>query len=92
MIEYLMLDKVNDSSAQAQRLADLLKADLEKLFVVNLIAYNETQGFRSSPPAVINNFKKILEREGVEVVQRFKLGQDIDGACGQLAGNGKKEI
>lgn len=85
MIEYLMLDKVNDSSAQAQKLADLLKSSLEKLFVVNLISYNETQKFRTSPPAVIANFKKILEREGVETVQRFKFGRDVQGACGQLA-------
>lgn len=85
MIEYLMLDKVNDSSAQAQKLADMLKASLKKLFVVNLISYNETQKFRTSPPAVIANFKKILEREGVEVVQRFKFGRDVQGACGQLA-------
>lgn len=85
MIEYLMLDKINDSSAQAQKLADLLKASLGKLFVVNLISYNETQNFRTSPPAVIANFKKILEREGVETVQRFKFGRDVQGACGQLA-------
>jgi 23S rRNA (adenine2503-C2)-methyltransferase len=85
MIEYLMLDKVNDSSAQAQKLADLLKANLEKLFMVNLISYNETQNFRTSPAAVISNFKKILEREGVETVQRFKFGRDVQGACGQLA-------
>lgn len=88
MIEYLMLDKINDSSAQAQRLADLLKASLGKLFVVNLISYNETQNFRTSPPAVITNFKKILEREGVETVQRFKFGRDVQGACGQLARHG----
>ncbi|MDD4902525.1 MAG: 23S rRNA (adenine(2503)-C(2))-methyltransferase RlmN [Patescibacteria group bacterium] len=86
MIEYLMLDKVNDSSAQAQKLADLLKVHLGKLFMVNLISYNETQKYRTSPSAVINNFKKILEREGVEVVQRFKFGRDVQGACGQLAG------
>jgi 23S rRNA (adenine2503-C2)-methyltransferase len=87
MIEYLMLDKVNDSSAQAQRLADLLKMNLERLFMVNLISYNETQKFRTSPDAVINNFRKILEREGIEVVQRFKFGRDVSGACGQLTKN-----
>jgi len=89
MIEYLMLDKVNDSSAQAQKLADLLKASLGRLFMVNLISYNETQNFKTSPNAVINNFKKILEREGVEVAQRFKFGRDVQGACGQLASKKK---
>lgn len=85
MIEYLMLDKVNDSSAQAQQLAILLKVSLGRLFMVNLISYNETQKYRTSPSEVISNFKKILEREGIEVVQRFKFGRDVQGACGQLA-------
>jgi len=89
MIEYLMLDKVNDSSAQAQKLADLLKANLGRLFMVNLISYNETQNFKTSPNAVINNFKNILEREGVEVAQRFKFGRDVQGACGQLVSKKK---
>jgi 23S rRNA (adenine2503-C2)-methyltransferase len=90
MIEYLLLDKVNDSSAQAQKLADLLKMHLGRLFMVNLISYNETQKYRTSPNAVINNFKKILEREGIEVVQRFKFGREVSGACGQLAGGKEK--
>jgi 23S rRNA (adenine2503-C2)-methyltransferase len=87
MIEYLMLDRVNDSSAQAKELAVLLKENLGRLFMVNLISYNETQKFRTSPPAVISEFKKILEKEGIETVQRFKLGRDIQGACGQLTKN-----
>ncbi len=90
MIEYLMLDKVNDSSAQAQKLADLLKVHLGRLFMVNLISYNETQKYRTSPPAVINNFRKILEREGIETSQRFKFGRDVQAACGQLAGGKEK--
>jgi|WetSurMetagenome_2_1015567.scaffolds.fasta_scaffold10148_5 23S rRNA (adenine2503-C2)-methyltransferase len=86
MIEYLMLDRVNDSPAQAKELAVLLKENLGRLFMVNLISYNETQKYRTSPPAVITEFKKILEKEGIETVQRFKLGRDVQGACGQLAG------
>jgi 23S rRNA (adenine2503-C2)-methyltransferase len=86
MIEYLMLDGVNDSPTQAEQLAVLLKENLGRLFVVNLISYNETHKFRTSSLARIDGFKKILEREGVETVQRFKFGRDVQGACGQLAG------
>jgi len=85
MIEYIMLNDVNDSEAQAKELAQLLKKYLGRLFVVNLISYNDTQNFRSSSPEAINNFKKVLDREGLEVVQRYKFGRDIKGACGQLA-------
>ncbi|HTW96339.1 MAG TPA: 23S rRNA (adenine(2503)-C(2))-methyltransferase RlmN, partial [Candidatus Methylomirabilis sp.] len=75
MIEYLMLDGVNDSSEQAKKLAALLKKDLGRLFMVNLISYNETQKYKTSTPAAIKNFKKILEQEGIETVQRFKFGR-----------------
>jgi 23S rRNA (adenine2503-C2)-methyltransferase len=89
MIEYLMLDGVNDSERQAKELAVLLREKLGRLFVVNLISYNETQKYRTSSPETISNFRKVLEKEGIEVVQRFKFGRDIQGACGQLTRNDK---
>jgi 23S rRNA (adenine2503-C2)-methyltransferase len=89
MIEYLMLDGINDSEKQAKELAGLLREKLGRLFVVNLISYNETQKFRTSSPETISNFRKVLENEGIEVVQRFKFGREIQGACGQLSINAK---
>lgn len=85
MIEYLMLKGVNDREEQASKLAKSLKDNLGSLFVVNLISYNSTKKYESSSPATIARFKNILLRESIEVVQRHKLGRDVEGACGQLS-------
>ncbi len=86
MIEYVMLRDINDSQDMARELANLLKDNLKHLFFVNLINYNETGKFKSSYPDQIGKFKRILENENITVVERYKFGQNIKGACGQLAG------
>jgi 23S rRNA (adenine2503-C2)-methyltransferase len=82
MFEYLMIKGVNDSVKHAQALAALMK---NRLCVVNLIQYNPTNKFIPSPYKQMNYFKSILEKEGVNTTMRYKFGQDIKGACGQLA-------
>jgi 23S rRNA (adenine2503-C2)-methyltransferase len=82
MFEYVMINKVNDSEKEAKELAKLMK---KPLYFVNLITYNPTGDFKPSPAATVKRFKEILEREGVAVTQRYRFGQDIEGACGQLA-------
>ncbi len=90
MVEYIMLRGINDSVSQAYKLADLLKEKLGKHLKVNLIEFNSTKGYKGSTPQQINKFRAVLERKGVKVIQRYKFGQDIKVACGQLAG--KKTI
>jgi 23S rRNA (adenine2503-C2)-methyltransferase len=85
MIEYIMLAGVNDSEKQAEELAQVLKEELKELFFVNLIRYNETGKFKPSSTQVVNKFKKILEKNKIEVVERYRFGRDIKAACGQLA-------
>ncbi|MFA6992494.1 MAG: 23S rRNA (adenine(2503)-C(2))-methyltransferase RlmN [Candidatus Gracilibacteria bacterium] len=85
MIEYVLLKGVNDSAKDAKELADLLKKELGKLFMVNMISYNATGTYVSPDPRGIKVFRGVLEQEGIEVTQRYRLGHDIDGACGQLA-------
>ncbi|MFW5888381.1 MAG: 23S rRNA (adenine(2503)-C(2))-methyltransferase RlmN [Patescibacteria group bacterium] len=89
MIEYVMLADVNDSQAQANKLADLLKKELGKNFMVNLIEFNPTLGYIGSSAGRIERFKDILEKKGIKTVQRYKFGRDIKAACGQLAGERK---
>ncbi len=89
MIEYLMLKGINDSEKNVYDLAALLKKKLHRLFFVNLITYNPTKKFQPSSQKEINAFKNILEKEGIEVVQRYRFGADIKAACGQLASNKK---
>jgi 23S rRNA (adenine2503-C2)-methyltransferase len=83
--EYVMLDEVNDSPAQARALARLLKGHPAK---VNLIPFNSFPGtrYRRSPAAVIQRFRDELLQRGVLATIRRTRGDDIDAACGQLAG------
>jgi len=83
--EYVMLDEVNDSPAQARALARLLKGHPAK---VNLIPFNPFPGtrYRRSPAAVIQRFRDELLQRGVLATIRRTRGDDIDAACGQLAG------
>ena len=84
--EYVMLDGVNDSEAQARALARLLRSIPSK---INLIPFNPFPGagYRCSPPERIERFAALLQREGYVVTVRRTRGADIDGACGQLVGN-----
>jgi 23S rRNA (adenine2503-C2)-methyltransferase len=83
--EYVMLDGVNDSPAQARALARLLKGHPAK---VNLIPFNPFPGtrYRRSPAAAIQGFRDELLQRGLLATVRRTRGDDIDAACGQLAG------
>jgi len=82
MFEYLMLQDLNDSMDQALQLSKLLRG---LSCMVNLIPYNETGVYKASSTQAINNFRRILEDNYIEVAQRYRFGEDIKAACGQLA-------
>ncbi|MCY4452214.1 MAG: 23S rRNA (adenine(2503)-C(2))-methyltransferase RlmN [Immundisolibacterales bacterium] len=83
--EYVMLDGVNDSPAHARALIERLGTVPAK---VNLIPFNPFPGapFRRSPQAVIDAFRERLNGAGIVAITRRPRGDDIDAACGQLAG------
>ena len=93
MFEYIMIRNLNDSEENAKTLARLMKKPCTRastvqgrpLYFVNLISYNPTGIFKPSLSLRIKKFKEILEKEGVTVTQRYRFGQDVEGACGQLA-------
>jgi 23S rRNA (adenine2503-C2)-methyltransferase len=90
LVEYLMLDGVNDELDLADQLARLLGRDG---FHVNLIAYNPTgSAFRASPPERVSAFAERLAGHGVSASYRRSHGQDIDAACGQLAVKGVRGL
>ena len=86
MLEYVMIAGINDSDKLAQELAKIIGELPQKLVMVNLIPYNPTGSYRASPASKLEAFKNILGRQGIEAVVRESLGQNIFGACGQLAG------
>lgn len=87
MFEYIMIKDVNDSPQQAGELAGLLK---NPLFFVNLIVYNKTGEMAPSGADRVKKFKDILMQAGVQALERFRFGQEIKGACGQLSGQNKQ--
>jgi 23S rRNA (adenine2503-C2)-methyltransferase len=83
--EYVMLDGVNDSAAHARALVACVRDVPCK---INLIPFNPFAGseFRVSPRERILAFQKILMDAGLVTTVRRTRGDDIDAACGQLAG------
>ncbi|MFL9711594.1 23S rRNA (adenine(2503)-C(2))-methyltransferase RlmN [Methylobacillus sp. Pita1] len=83
--EYVMLDGVNDTVEHAKQLLDIVK-DVPCKF--NLIPFNPfpNSGYGTSKPDNIRRFRDILMQAGYIVTTRKTRGEDIDAACGQLAG------
>jgi len=103
MIEYLLLGGLNDSTRNADALADLIHKYKEvlRLSVVNLIIYNpvtDSSGhpdrFKSPRWVSLRAFEEVLTKREIAWTRRASFGSDISGACGQLAGEvtpGRKE-
>ncbi len=91
--EYCMLDGVNDRPEQARALADLLRnhGGTGLPCKINLIPFNPfpASGLLRSPAARITAFAKVLSDAGIVTTVRKTRGDDIDAACGQLAGDVK---
>ncbi|APC12449.1 MULTISPECIES: bifunctional tRNA (adenosine(37)-C2)-methyltransferase TrmG/ribosomal RNA large subunit methyltransferase RlmN [Providencia] len=85
-VEYVMLDHVNDSVEQAHQLAECLKNTPSK---INLIPWNPFPGapYGRSSNSRIDRFSKVLMEYGFTTIVRKTRGDDIDAACGQLAGD-----
>ena len=83
--EYVMLDGVNDSDQHARELIQLVRRIHCKL---NLIPFNPfpASGLKRSTAARIKSFSQALNEAGIVTTVRKTRGDDIDAACGQLAG------
>lgn len=83
--EYVLLDGVNDQPEHARQ---LLKIASRIPCKVNLIPFNPfpESSYRRSDEKTIDRFQKILMDKGVNTMRRKTRGDDIDAACGQLAG------
>ena len=83
--EYVMLDGINDKAQHARELIELVR-DVPCKF--NLIPFNPfpNSGYERSSNENIRVFRDILQQAGFVVAVRKTRGDDIDAACGQLAG------
>jgi 23S rRNA (adenine2503-C2)-methyltransferase len=89
--EYCMLDGVNDTPEHAQELLNLVRPDKggRPWCKFNLIPFNPfpASGLLRSNPSAVQAFSDILSRAGIVTTVRKTRGDDIDAACGQLAGD-----
>ena len=85
-IEYVLLDHVNDGTEHAHQLAQVLKNTPCK---INLIPWNPfpEAPYGKSSNTRVDRFQKTLMEYGFTVIVRKTRGDDIDAACGQLAGD-----
>lgn len=83
--EYVMLDGVNDTLEHARQLLDVVRNVPCKF---NLIPFNPfpNSGYGTSKPVQVRAFRDMLMQAGYVVTVRKTRGEDIDAACGQLAG------
>lgn len=83
MYEYVLLADLNDQPEHAQRLVARLRG---RAALVNVIPYNPVRGlpYRTPRPRATARFVEILEQGGVAVKIRYRKGERIDAACGQL--------
>jgi 23S rRNA (adenine2503-C2)-methyltransferase len=91
-MEYILLSDINDSKDDADNLIKYLKSMGKlQLLHINLIRYNSTSDeLKSSDVGVVREFRDYLVQNGISVTIRKSLGQDIQGACGQLVGEKNK--
>lgn len=84
--EYIMLENINDTTENAEELANLLKGIN---CYVNLIPYNETEniGYKRTKNKQIMKFYDILKKNKINVTIRKEFGSKVDAACGQLRAN-----
>jgi 23S rRNA (adenine2503-C2)-methyltransferase len=89
-LEYVMLDKVNDSPADARELVRLVAGIPVKF---NLIPFNPWPGapFKCSPIRTMTRFAEILNNAGYSAPIRVPRGRDILAACGQLRSASERE-
>ena len=79
--EYAMIDGVNDSDEQADLLARRIRGMSAH---VNLIPLNHVEESPLKPSRRVKEFQQRLEKQGITVTVRRRLGSDIDASCGQL--------
>ena len=81
--EYVLIDGLNDRPEHARKLAALLQG---RTAVVNLIPFNPVPElpYKTPSPDTVCHFVELLRGDGIQVKVRFRKGDKIDAACGQL--------
>lgn len=84
-VEYVLLSGVNDKPEHARQLVKLLKGFPCKINLIPFNPFPQTE-YKTSTPGAIERFRNIIVKGGLLTTTRKTRGEDIDAACGQLAG------
>ena len=89
LIEYVLLHSINDQPHHATQLIHLL-SPIASHVLVNLIPWNvtaavESMGYKAPAGSSVVEFQRVVQAGGLWCSVRQEMGQDVDGACGQLA-------
>jgi len=89
MIAVTLIDGINDTLIDAQKLAEFIRPMLEiaPKIMIDLIPYNDISvlGFKRPSSDKVNNFQNVLRSEGFFCSVRITRGDDESAACGMLA-------
>jgi 23S rRNA (adenine2503-C2)-methyltransferase len=85
VMEYVMLDGINDTPLHAKQLIRLLQNVPAKINLIPFNPFPNTQ-YQRSAPEKIKDFQRMLIEHGMNTIVRKTRGDDIDAACGQLVG------
>lgn len=83
IVEYTLIDGQNDTYSHALKLASLLRGMSAHVNVISLNPVKET-GLKGTSEKNLKKFLQYLEKLGISSTRRRTMGQDIEGACGQL--------
>lgn len=83
IVEYTLIDNKNDTYAHALKLASLLRGMSVHVNVIALNYVKET-GLKGTSETNVKKFLRYLDKLGISATRRRTMGQDIEGACGQL--------
>ncbi len=83
IVEYTLIDGQNDTYAHALKLASLLRGMSVHVNVIALNPVKET-GLKGTSEKVLKKFLGYLDKLGISATRRRTMGQDVEGACGQL--------
>lgn len=88
--QWTLIEGVNDSDAEVERIAQLLKG---KYALMNFIPFNAVDGLPYRRPSVerTTEMMQTLNRQGIYSRVRDSAGQEVEGACGQLRARAAKE-
>ena len=90
-LEYIVFSNLNDSPAHADALARLVRGTHARVNLIRFHAVPGTDGLDGVSDRAMERFRDRLNSHGITATIRASRGEDIEAACGQLAGKNRHD-